>query len=340
VQARYNDANDSHFNVSVAPIAPSHHELVRDDTKPASFGMKRGSGTAIPPPLSAADERRAVVMGLAAVALWSTVATAFKLGLRNLAPLQLLLLGTLVSAVFFWLAASRRASYRLSPRQLAQAALFGLINPFAYYIVLFEAYNRLPAQIAQPLNYTWAIALAILAVPLLGQRLSRRAALGIVISYLGVAILLTQGRLDGLAESSWMGVALALSSTVLWALYWLLKTRSQAHPLGLMAWSFSFAAPLIGLACIWGPGLPPLTSRNLLFGIWVGLVEMGITFLLWQHALRLTGHAGRLGQLIFLSPFVSLVLIATVLGERIHGSSVLGLSVIVAGLLVTRQVRS
>jgi drug/metabolite transporter (DMT)-like permease len=313
---------------------------VRDEARPATLGIDRSTDAQSASSRSDTDERRAVFVGLAAVALWSTVATAFKLGLESLEPLQLLLLGALASAVFFWVAASRKASYRLSLRQLGQAAGFGLINPFAYYVVLFEAYDRLPAQIAQPLNYTWAIALAILAVPLLGQRLSRRTALGIVISYLGVAVLLTQGRLDGLAEASWSGVALALSSTVLWALYWLLKTRSATEPLALMAWSFSFAVPLIGIACFWGPGLPSLTPRNLLFGLWVGLVEMGITFLLWQHALRLTGHAGRLGQLIFLSPFVSLVLIATVLGERIHGSSVLGLCVIVTGLLVTRQSRS
>jgi drug/metabolite transporter (DMT)-like permease len=313
---------------------------VRDEARPATPGIHRNPDAESASSRSETDERRAFFAGLVAVALWSTVATAFKLGLKSLEPLQLLLLGALASAAFFWLAAGLNASYRLSPRQLAQAAGFGLINPLAYYIVLFEAYDRLPAQIAQPLNYTWAIALAILAVPLLGQRLSRRTALGIVISYLGVAILLTQGRLDGLAESSWSGVALALSSTVLWALYWLLKTRSAAQSLGLMAWSFTFAVPLIGLACSWGPGLPSLTPRNLLFGLWVGLVEMGITFLLWQRALRLTSHAGRLGQLIFLSPFVSLVLIATVLGERIHGSSVLGLCIIVTGLLVARQSES
>lgn len=45
---------------------------------------------------SAPDERRAVGLALAAVALWSTVATGFKLGLEHLAPLQLVLLATLV----------------------------------------------------------------------------------------------------------------------------------------------------------------------------------------------------------------------------------------------------
>ena len=65
---------------------------------------------------------------------------------------------------------------------------FALLNPVLYYLVLFEAYDRLPAQIAQPLNYTWAITLALLAVPLLGQRLSGRDMLAVLLGYGGVVI--------------------------------------------------------------------------------------------------------------------------------------------------------
>ena len=70
--------------------------------------------------------------------------------------------------------------------------------------------SRLPAQIAQPLNYTWAITLALLAVPLLRQPLSGRMLVGIGVSYCGVLILLTQGSLHGLEQVDWLGVALAL----------------------------------------------------------------------------------------------------------------------------------
>ena len=118
-----------------------------------------------------AEERKALISALSAVALWSTVATGFKLGLRVLEPVQLLFLGAAISTLVFVAAAARQGW----PRQglnLREGLLFGLFNPVFYYLVLFEAYNRLPAQIAQPLNYTWAITLALLAIPVLGQRLS------------------------------------------------------------------------------------------------------------------------------------------------------------------------
>ena len=156
-----------------------------------------------------------------------------------------------------------------------------------------------------------------------------------MLSYFGVLILLTQGHIYRLPVIDWLGVALALGSTLLWAGYWLLNTRSTTQPLLLMALSFLFATPLIGIVCVLGPGLPVLTWEVAGYGAWVGLIEMGFTFLLWQHALRLTSNAGRIGQLIFLAPFLSLILIGVVLGEHIHYTSIIGLGVIVAGLVVT-----
>ena len=45
------------------------------------------------------NERNALLMGLGAVLLWSTVATGFKLGLEHLKPVQLLFAGTCISSV-------------------------------------------------------------------------------------------------------------------------------------------------------------------------------------------------------------------------------------------------
>jgi len=290
---------------------------------------------------TAPNERLATVCALAAVLAWSTVATGFKLGLQVLKPLQLLWLGALISLLFFAVALVATGRWRafaaLGARDWRMLAGLGLLNPFLYYVILFEAYDRLPAQIAQPLNYTWAITLAILAVPLLKQPLTRRTLAGIVVSYAGVVVLLAQGGLDGFARVDGFGVFLALASTVVWASYWLATVRVKIDGLALMTGSFAIGAPAVGLACAWIEGLPTLNTQTLGYGAWVGLVEMGVTFVLWQTAMRRTAQAGRIAQLIFLSPFLSLVLIDRVLGEAVSASSVTGLALIVAGLLVARR---
>lgn len=275
--------------------------------------------------------------------LWSTVATGFKLGLEELQPLELLWLGAATSFVFFATASLVTGRWpalaRLQRRDWLRLGGLGLLNPFLYYLILFEAYDRLPAQIAQPLNYTWAITLALLAIPLLKQRMTPRMALGMLASYGGVLILLSQGRIDGFAGIDGIGVALALGSTLVWATYWLATVRANDDPLVMMTASFAVGAIAIGVTCLLTYGLPALSPRRLGFGAWVGLIEMGVTFLLWQQALRRTKHAGRIAQLIFLSPFISLVLIDRVLGEHVHASSFVGLTAIVGGLLIARRDR-
>ena len=289
--------------------------------------------------MTAKSERQAVLFALLAVALWSTVATGFKLGLRTLEPLQLLFAGALVSTVFFWAVAGWLGRLRLPAKAVGQAALFGLLNPFAYYVVLFAAYDRLPAQVAQPLNYTWSIAMALLAWPILGQRPTRPLLLGILLSYGGVLIVLRPWGMEASSTLDWAGVALALGSTLLWAGYWLVQARSAIDPIGLLAWSFPFGLMATAALCAVGPGWPPLSADTLVFGAWVGLVEMGVAFLLWRYALALTANAARIGQLIYLSPLLSLALIALVLGEAIHPASVIGLGVIIAGLAVANRQR-
>lgn len=299
-----------------------------------------------PPGDSKRNERRALVYALTAVALWSTIATGFKLGLREFTPGQLVLAGAVASTIFFVVVhlvrrarTARHTEPVLTHRQIAAAVALGLLNPFIYYFVLLEAYDRLPAQIAQPLNYTWAITMALLAIPVLKQRLDARAWIGVGIAYLGVVILLTQGDFTSFDRFDPTGIFLAVLSTLLWASYWLLGRRwlGDVDPVRTLVIGFAAALPAIGIAVAVTDGLPALSLRLMGFAIWVGLFEMGVAFLMWQRALQLTERAGAVAQLIFLSPLASLVLIGSVLGEEIHTSAVVALGAILAGLFLTQR---
>jgi len=257
-------------------------------------------------------ERRALLAGLGAVLLWSTVATAFKLALRHLDPVQLLLYACVTSLLFLGLVLTLRGQWHelraLSRGQLLRAAGLGVLNPFLYYLVLFAAYDRLPAQVAQPLNYTWALTLAYLSIPLLGQRLRVRDIVAGLVCYAG-------------------------------ALYWIGNTRSELDlVLGLFL-NFLCALPLIAAVAALTSDLWPGTTAGLLGALYVGLVEMGLAFILWLLAMRLTSSTARVANLIFLSPFLSLLFISRILGESIRPTTYLGLILIVGGLLYQQRGR-
>ncbi len=288
------------------------------------------------------NQKSALIYGLGAVLAWSTVATAFKLALRSLDHFQLLFLANVFSLISLGLVLSVAGKVPLlrtvTRRQLLRACGLGLLNPFLYYLVLFKAYALLPAQMAQPLNYTWALTLSLLSVPLLGQRLTWRDGTGGLICYFGVVVISTGGHLRGLHVSSPLGVGLALGSTIIWALYWLGNTRfSQGEhrldPVVGLFLGFAFALPLVALVtALWSDF--HFAATGVWGGAYVGAIEMGFTFVLWLTAMRLTNSTARIANLIFLSPFLSLVFIHFVLGEHIVPGTLVGLVFIVAGLVL------
>ena len=125
-----------------------------------------------------ANDKKAVGFALTAVLLWSTVATAFKITLNFLTPLQMVTAATAVSFVILLVIALIRGKHSLILLELRRMPLYylliGAINPVLYYLVLFEAYSLLPASEAQPLNYTWAIALTFMAAVILKQPIRKR----------------------------------------------------------------------------------------------------------------------------------------------------------------------
>ena len=284
------------------------------------------------------DQRRATLYALAAVLAWSTVATAFKLSLRHLAPSELLLHACVVSLLFLAGAVTVQGKWPLlrgaTTRQLLLAAGLGIINPFVYYLVLFAAYDRLPAQVAQPVNFTWALVLTYLSVPLLKQRLHWRDIVAGVICYGGVFVITSGGRLGLFAGADPLGLALALISTVFWALYWIGNTRNRLDPVVGLLVNFACALPLVLIAAAISPGLRLPSLAGWLGAAYVGIFEMGLTFVLWLSALRLTDSTSRIANLIFLAPFLSLIFINFVLGERVRGATLIGLVLIVVGLLL------
>ncbi|WP_102505385.1 DMT family transporter [Salinivibrio kushneri] len=287
------------------------------------------------------NERKALIFGLSAVLLWSTVATAFKITLSYMTPIQMLAAASVVSVVV--LAAIAAAQSKLSAlwptfrRRPGYYCLLGMINPLIYYLVLFKAYDLLPASLAQPLNYSWAITLTLMAAVFLGHTIRRQDWIAAALGYFGVVVIATKGQLLSLQFDSPLGIGLALLSTLLWAGFWVLNTKNPADPVLGILLSFMLSLPvsllLAGMTASW-TGIP---WQGWLAVSYVGLFEMGITFMLWLSAMKYTQNASRISNLIFISPFISLVLLATIIGETIHISTLIGLSFIVVGLLIQQR---
>ena len=268
--------------------------------------------------------------------MWATVATAFKLTLNVATVLQTLWVSTLVSSATLLMICAARgelgALYPAFRRTLWLTLLAALLNPVAYYLILFEAYDRLPAQLAQPINITWTIVLALMAGLILKQpvRWVDYAAAGI--GFFGVLIIVSQGQWNFIDSADWWGVFLAVVSTVIWAGYWTLNVIDDRSPLVGMTLNFLLATPMIGVLWWLNDGAwPPMIG--IAGGIYIGLFEMSLAFYCWSLALKATDNTAKISNLIFLSPFISLQLIGWILGESIHLTTYAGLIVILAAII-------
>jgi drug/metabolite transporter (DMT)-like permease len=161
--------------------------------------------------------RKAYLFAILAVLFWSTSPTAFKLGLRYLDTWQLLtgaaIGSTLVLGILSLIRGNMRTLRLFTKRDILFSALMGLLNPVAYYLILFRAYTILPAQVAQPLNMVWPIVLVLLSIPILGQRIKWISIGAMVLSFAGVVLITLQGETGQRIprtgwESSWPSPAL------------------------------------------------------------------------------------------------------------------------------------
>ena len=287
------------------------------------------------------DQKKALLYGLAAVLLWSTVASAFKLSLRYFDSSQLLLYASLASCVtLFVIVLIQKKLYLLfsyTTKEYFFLFILGMISPFMYYLVLFKAYSLLPAQEAQALNYTWALTLSYLSVFILHHKLRKADIIAGLLCYFGVIIISTHGNLLSFSFSNTQGVVLALFSTLLWSLYWLYSTKLKVDPIVGLFINFLVSLPFIFLWTLLFSDPFTFNPYGLMGALYIGVFEMGVTFVLWLNAMKLSTNASSVANLIFLSPFISLFFIHFFVGEEILVSTLVGLGFIILGLLVQQQ---
>ncbi len=282
-------------------------------------------------------QTKAYILTLMVVTFWATAASAFKIALRDVSPYTLLFYSTLFSSIclFIILCCQSKLAllFKSNRNSLAKATLLGFLNPFLYYVILFKAYDILPGQIAMSLNYGWPLVLTLLSVPILGQSLSRSQLLAVLISFVGAVIISTRGNILSFGDVSRFGVLLAVGSTLIWAVFWLFNAKDGLDPVIKLFTGFTFGFLYTTLFCLFTDGITIPSAHAWPPLIYVGLFEMSITFALWLTALQLTTSAARIGNLIYITPFFSLLILNSVVGEKIYPATFFGLALIVGSIL-------
>lgn len=283
------------------------------------------------------NQTRAYFFAGITVLLWSTVATAFKVALRTQEVFQVLMIASITSTVILFLnlwLSGRTASLQTGRKALLRSALSGLLNPFLYYLILFKAYENLPAQVAQPLNMVWPLVLVLISIPMLGQKITSWNIISLIISFLGILLVSSQGWGRAFKPDQIPYMILALSTSFIWSFFWILNMRDKREENEKLFMSFLFSSIYLLIFSAWVDNPFPVKAGEWLVNIYIGLFEMGLAFLFWNKALRLSKTTDTISNLVFIFPFISLIFIHYILGEEIHLTTFLGLILVISGITI------
>jgi drug/metabolite transporter (DMT)-like permease len=290
------------------------------------------------------SQRKAYIFALLAILCWSTIGSAFKISLRYLDFLHLLFFSSLVAVFVLFMTILVQKKFALlrkfTLKDILSSAFMGLLNPFLYYLVLLKAYELLQAQEAGTLNYIWPLALVLLSIPFLHQRISGWSVLAVLISFFGIIIISTHGNIFTMKFSHPLGVLLAVGSALFWASYWILNIKSHTEEVTKLFMNFCFGFIYIFLTLLFTDRIYIPVWQGLAGAAYLGFFEMGFTFVLWLKALKLSSTTAKVSNLIYLSPFISLIFIHFIVGETILVSTFVGLIFIVGGIVFQQSLKT
>ncbi|WP_369132150.1 EamA family transporter [Modestobacter sp. I12A-02662] len=216
-----------------------------------------------------------------------------------------------------------------------KAAVLGVLNIGAFFALLFVAAYRLPGGVAAVLGAAQPLLVAVLAVPLLGQRLQPRTLLLGALGVGGVALIVLSGpvTLDpvgiaaGLAGTACMGTGVVL-------------TKRWGRPVPVLAftgWQLTAGGLLLLPLALLVEGLPTALTGTEAGGLlYLITVNTALAYALWLRGIG-TLPADRISFLGLLSPVVAATVGWLLLGEVLTAPQLAGMAVALSCVVLAQR---
>jgi drug/metabolite transporter (DMT)-like permease len=231
----------------------------------------------------------------------------------------------------------------LRGRQIASLLGLGAGAMFPYTALYYLAFALAPAAAGEAniINYLWPLWVLLLSVPLLGETLSWNKALGMLIAFAGVYLLISGGSRIRFSAENLPAYACAGAGAFFWGLFSVLsKRQGDREPLTalwlyLTASFLGFALLALALAATGAIRLAAPSGRAWWMLAVVGAGANGLAALFWVLALRY-GDTALVSTLAYLTPFLALVYLAVFRGTPIRPLEIASLALILGGPLLER----
>ncbi len=282
---------------------------------------------------------RAILMGLAFAAMWSSAFTAARIIVADAAPLHALAFRFLFAGLIgIGLARATGQSWRLTPAQRRATVVFGICQNGLYLGLNFVAMQWIEASLAAIVGSTLPLLVA-LTLWLGGERPGPLGLAGLVAGFLGVALIMG-ARLSGGVDPVGLALcgvgALALTFATL-SVRGAMAGGNVLMVVGLQmlvgaAALFAVAIPLEAPRVVW-------SSELILAFAYATLLPGLLATWIWFRLVARIG-ATRAATFHFLNPVFGVAIAALILGERLGPLDAVGVVVVAAGILAVQVSRA
>ena len=289
---------------------------------------------------SATSSRVAALAPGVFVLLWSTGFIVARYGTKDAGPLTFLTVRTAIAAGILFLLARVTREASLAWGQIRVQSLVGVGIHAMYLGGVFVAIDHgLPSGVSALIAALHPVVTTVLGRLLLGEDLSQRRILGVVLGCVGVlAVVIERG---GASDEITSVALIAMGLAVLGMSGGTLIQRRSAVGVPLLAgtaWQYLSTTAILGVGAVVVEGWDfTLTTRSVMSLAWaVGVLSLAaILIMLW---LLHRQAASQVSSLFFLTPALSTVEGAILFGEKLGVLSMIGLIVAILGVwLATTQ---
>lgn len=265
---------------------------------------------------------------MGAILCWASLPAATGSGLVELSTEELMFFSFTSAAIFLYVQdiLLTRSFTLFIPNP--KALLLGVWGIFIYHYVYYTALSHAPLAEGGILATTWSLWIVIFSSVLLFKKLKISIMLTALVGMFGAGLVIASGKELAFDGEYMLGYFLALSCGLIWSSFSVALSHVKIAKEPMTTFTIIAAVLSAVLYLFTMPHTMP-SARSLFAAIYLGCIPLGLSFFLWNRAVT-KGNMVIIGFLSYLTPPLSVLLVALIHGERVSSQVLVGMTIIIA----------
>ena len=261
------------------------------------------------------------IYAITTVLIWSTMAAMVKKLLFDIPNLEALSISSIFAFLFLLVVNIKTGVIKImknySINEYGIMSGLGFIGLFLYSALYYYGLSQLSSQEACILNYLWPIMLVIFSCIILKEQITVMKLIAMGCSFIGI-IILSMGNGSSSNGNTYLGIISCIVAAAFYGLFSVLNKKvdlNQNITMMIIWLTVTVCSMVLGILT---ENWVPIKGVQWLGILWLGVVIDAIAYLLWALALKDSDNTAKIANLAYLTPFLSLVVSAIFLKEKIR----------------------